>query len=95
MKTLYFYDSVKVQNIKGQEEDRRLTIAGVIDDENNTIKIGIAQCSPKDQFIKAKGRAIATGRAKSSNPYMTISDVDSHLSTKTFVNKAKEIAKQY
>lgn len=95
MKTLYYYDSVKVQNIKKEEETRRITIAGVINDDDNEITFGISQCSPKDQFVKSKGRAIATGRAKSSNPYLTLSNINREESTKTFVNKAKEIIKSF
>lgn len=32
-----------------------------------SIRIGISVCSTKDKFIKAKGRVIALGRAKSTN----------------------------
>lgn len=58
----YFYKEVKV-NYKGKEILRRQAYAGIID--NNTLRIGMAECSERDQFTKQKGRNIAIGRAKS------------------------------
>jgi len=39
----------------------RVTLAIVVDGE--TVKVGMAFCSPKDQFVKIRGRQIARGRA--------------------------------
>jgi hypothetical protein len=55
-KELYFYPT-PVGNQK------RTTIAAVIDDENGVLRIGKSLCSHKDMFNKKKGRAIALGRA--------------------------------
>lgn len=38
----------------------RFTIAGTLDD--NLLKLGIAICGDNENFVKEKGRAIATGR---------------------------------
>ena len=37
-------------------------ITVVADVHNDTLRCGIACCSPRDHFIKQKGRTIATGR---------------------------------
>ena len=39
---------------------RRFTLAGVID--GNMMEVGLAVCSPQDQFCKKIGRIIALGR---------------------------------
>lgn len=57
----FFYPEIK-------EGQNRVVIAGVLDTKTNTIKIGKSECSPKDRFCKAKGRAIALGRAKCDRP---------------------------
>ena len=56
---LFFYPTVT-----GQQ--RRRTIAGVVDTTNNVIRIGQSECSNKDMFEKKKGRTIAKGRALST-----------------------------
>lgn len=67
-KALYFYGE-KNAEWKGVTHNRRLCISGVFSE--NSIKIGVAMCSKKDRFVKAKGRAIAEGRAK-GKPIHTI-----------------------
>ena len=57
---LYFY---KNNNKTG----RRQTIAGIVNEAEHTLSVGVAECSKKDQFVKAKGRKIATGRANSTH----------------------------
>lgn len=59
---LFFYPVVGADN-------RRHTVAGVIDGSN--IKVAVAACSTKDQFVKATGRKISLERAE-SNPVLTI-----------------------
>lgn len=61
-KILYFYPEVK-------DNQKRTTVAGVVDTESNTLRIGTSACSVKDKFRKDKGRAIALGRAKSNRPF--------------------------
>ncbi len=41
------------------------TFAGVLSEDKSAIYVGIAKCSPRDQFVKKLGRAKAEGRAKS------------------------------
>lgn len=43
--------------------DRAFTLAFIIE-RDGTVHIGAAICAPDDQYCKAIGRAIATGRAK-------------------------------
>ena len=47
------------------KDGRRNTIAYVYDDPNSQIKWAVAQCSEKDQFIKATGRLKASARLTS------------------------------
>lgn len=47
--------------------NRRRTIAGIIDEKDGTLRIGISECSHKDMFEKKKGRMIAKGRALSKH----------------------------
>ena len=48
----FFYPEVKNSN------ETRKVLAGVFDDKTNTLKIGKSECSIKDKFCKAKGRAV-------------------------------------
>lgn len=59
---VYYYTEVPVKSGK-KETKRRAVFAGLFDDESNKLKIGLAQCSKKDQFVKKVGRVKATGRA--------------------------------
>jgi hypothetical protein len=59
MQKPYFYHSAPT------EGEQRMTIAG-IKDEDGLIKLGIAKCSLKDTFSKAKGRELALERAAKS-----------------------------
>lgn len=61
---LYIYFRHCPKNWKGE----RLSICGYFC--NNVLKIGIARCSKKDQFEKAKAREISTGRAQSAPIYI-------------------------
>ncbi len=71
---LFFYPEVK-------RGENRVVIAGIYDKDTNTIRIGKSECSPKDRFSKAKGRAIALGRAKCPR----------ELKEKEFVQKGKVV----
>lgn len=44
-------------------QGRRYTIAAVFDDEDRTIKFGLATCLPPDNFCKTTGRKIAERNA--------------------------------
>lgn len=53
-KILYFYSN--------PSPNGRVAIAGLIKDRK--IYIGLAHCSPKDQFLKSMARKISAGRAE-------------------------------
>lgn len=57
MKKSYYYHSPQI------EGEHRITVAGV-ELVDGTIRLGIAKCSLKDPFSKAKGREIALARAE-------------------------------
>lgn len=90
MKTLYFYGETSPKTKK--QKSRRVTVAGILNDDKQVIRLGIAACSHKDQFIKSKGRAIATGRANSSHPFNIVKMEKE--SVKQFVDYAKQIINQ-
>lgn len=50
---------------------RRYTIAAVYDDDDQTIKFGLATCQPIDNFCKETGRKIAEKNAM-ENPFYVI-----------------------
>lgn len=54
-------------------QGKRYTIAAVYDDEDKTIKFGLATCQPVDNFCKAVGREIAEKNAI-EKPFYTIED---------------------
>lgn len=62
MKVLYFHCGTKVDGL--QEGHRPVTVAGVLEENSTTLKLGVAQVSPCDVFRKSLGRTIAEGRAK-------------------------------
>jgi len=64
----HFYGHKTFVNHKGNEEQRRVSITGILH-ENNVVHIGIAACSLADQFRKKKGRGISTHRAQKNPSY--------------------------
>lgn len=87
-KILYFYGT-NVPKSKKQKA-KRITVAGVLDDNKGTINIGLAACSHKDQFNKAIGRNIASGRAFKT-PFIQLEGVNPKESVKVFIKEAKSI----
>ena len=86
---LYFYGEKPFKNGKKQLK-RRVTIAGVISD-GNILRIGMAECSVKDQFVKKVGRAKAFGRAI-GNKYKLQTAVPTDVNPiQFFIDKAKQI----
>lgn len=61
-----------IYNIKN---GKRYTIAAVYDDDDRTIKFGLATCMPADNFNKKVGRSIAYNRAIHS-PFHVIKNFD-------------------
>lgn len=72
---------------------RRVTVCGII--KNDKMSFGVARCSKKDTFKKAKGRLIAEARAK-NKPNLGIiipgSVEESGKFGQLFVQKAKHLA---
>jgi hypothetical protein len=61
-------ENLRVMYFHGKTTDGfRFTIAGLID--GAYLKMGISVCSGRDQFTRAKGRAIATERLLSQRNY--------------------------
>lgn len=56
------HQEFKFSHITSPAPVGRRTIGYRINDNTGTIDFAIAQCSPVDQFEKAKGRNIVTGR---------------------------------
>lgn len=54
-------------------QGKRYTIAAVFNDEDKTIKFGLATCQPVDNFCKAVGREIAERNAI-EKPFYIIED---------------------
>jgi len=46
----------------------RVTLA-ILKQEGGKIQVGVSFCSPKDQFVKSRGRKISLGRAKANSVY--------------------------
>ncbi len=69
----------------------RISFAGIVHD--NQMSIGISVCGKKEHFVRAKGRTIAEGRAKSKTPFKVINDVpkDFKSLTKLFVSTVTAI----
>jgi len=91
-KEIYFYATKKAEGenvpLKERGTIRRVTIAGIYM-EDGKLYIGKAQCNAKDQFIKAKGRNLAKGRAMSTKPLRIQGVTDERQITTLFHNLAK------
>lgn len=85
-KTYFLYGSKNAG--KKNKEQRRVTIAAFVND--NVLFFGKSECSPKDQFTKKKGRAIALGRARKA-PMNKVEINDNHVVGKIFIEVAKEL----
>jgi hypothetical protein len=57
MNNTYYYHT------RSNDNGRRATFAGILNKATNTIAIGLAVCSNRDQFQKRVGREISTVRA--------------------------------
>jgi len=71
----------------------RATLAIVVDGEN--VKVGMAFCSPKDKFKKARGREIALSRLQSDSEYTFSLKLEANVKIRTQVyNKFLEYCLQ-
>lgn len=62
------------------------TIAFVENPKDNSIRYALALCSPYDNFSKARGRTIASGRLKSETYATTVYDVSVDQFLSSFEN---------
>lgn len=62
----------------------RITVASVYDPINNSMKFGVAVCSPKDTFKKSIGRELALKRAQESASVVIVK-----------YNKVREVSTRY
>lgn len=81
-------DKTVISNVR---QSKRYTIAVVYDDEDRTIKFGLATCLPSDNFCKAIGRDIAQNNAI-KNPFHTIIDFSGRRNK--YADKVMDIVKK-
>lgn len=86
MRELFFYG---VTTPTTKQPKRRVTIAGIVDNQSNVLSIGIAQCSHKDIFTKRVGRLKSLGRAKSKEA--TKFHIEENKEVSLFIEISKEI----
>lgn len=86
MKTFHFYGT---KPIGRKNKLKRIAITGIL--EKNTLKIGTAVCSLKDQFNRKTGRLISTGRAI-KKPEIILKASDTNIA-KQFVEWANKYCK--
>ena len=65
----------------------RATVAIRLVDES-TVNVGLALCSPKDQFSRRRGRIIAGGRLNKGKLYLSTLEIDPDESIKVQVRDA-------
>lgn len=68
------------------------TICGTLDYETNVLSVGVACCSPKDNFNKKIARRISEGRA-AKKPIITIEVTKENVSN-TFITIAQQIERE-
>lgn len=88
---LFFYHKPDNSNVKKKEKlKRRAVIAGIIVD--GKLRLGMAECSLRDQFNKKVGREKALGRAKSKQRYILEVSAEEKV-VRQFLDTAKKVAK--
>lgn len=75
-----------------RDENRNPFAVVVATDKNG---IGVAQCNPKDKFVKAIGRKIAAGRAKKNDVWTKHVTYDTMFPVQEVVIKVQERSKKY
>ena len=75
------------------ENKARVSVVGEFDESSSELKIAVARCSENDQFIRVKGRAIATDRLNQGKLVATVAFPEAPAS-KTFIYLAKGIAQE-
>jgi hypothetical protein len=93
--TIYFR---KQQGLpaRNRKKNRDVTVAAVLrtsPEGNQELAFGYTICSTKEQFVKAKGRAVASGRAMSKTPAKVV-PVDTDKVTEYFKQHAEALYKE-
>lgn len=85
---VFFYGTI-TEGKGNKTVTRRVVYAG-IQKAPGAMRIGKAVCSVKDRFIKVKGKAIALGRAKSSQPEDVLYLTDDATPVRQFIAKVSK-----
>jgi hypothetical protein len=62
----HFYYFGRKQAVSDTRHNGIVAVAAEVDYDTKKVGLAFAFCSPKDQFVKTKARAMAAGRLKSS-----------------------------
>lgn len=76
---------------KGSKQTTHRAVVAGVQTGTRSIRLGMSVCSVKDKFIKAKGRVIALGRAKSSVPQDILYLTDDSTPVKQFIARAVKL----
>lgn len=75
-----------------RDENRNPFAVVVATDKN---EIGVAQCNPKDKFVKEIGRKIAAGRAKKNSSWENYVTMSTMNSVQEVVETVKNRSRKY
>jgi hypothetical protein len=81
---------------KQNDQGRRVTVAGIQSQSKKELSIGIAVCSPADNFDRKRGVVIASGRAKIKPHTIITSQLENpgRISAEEFIHIASELAEK-
>ena len=89
-KPFYMYGTITKG--KGNKKTTQRAVVAGVQISKTAIRIGMSVCSVKDKFIKAKGRVIATGRAKSTSELQEVLYLtDDSSAAKQFIARAAKL----
>ena len=77
-------------SLSGKINLPRVTICGIYDTDDNTMSFGVARCSGKDSFLKAKGRELSRKRANES-PITVVTVLPDQKISEVFITNARDI----
>lgn len=86
-----YYDNKKLTITKKLP---KVTVASVYDPDTNSMRFGVAVCSPKDMFVKSIGRELALERATNA-PKLTVIGIRRGKIRETSVKHAEALIQTY
>ena len=96
--TIYFRKDTSSISSRKRKNNRDVTVAAVrtvnAETKEEILRFGSAICSTKENFVKAKGRAVALGRAKSNHPSIVTKVTNPKMVGEQFKQIAAEIYKE-